>query len=279
MTSTTKNLVKKRTSAYPQPRKTVQSNVHVEFTEKNEPKSSKYRSNIVLLSILLPLAIIATVILAISMYVWKKTYKNQTRRHFQINRQESQSQINLSTVNIDDQQQGLATISNNKWTCSWNPIYWNRRRSSAFKPVEHYCSQSGQCMKSLKSNSGRITNTNEDTQNKTNIHTINTNDFDCGSLSQSRATMESNFMNDENRDWEYSYATRGLYLSQPWVRGYYNRALASVEFLRKSDCIGDSVVLTLDPCDLDKSNDNDRNHQTKQDQNDLCQNNSDGYYA
>jgi hypothetical protein len=59
----------------------------------------------------------------------------------------------------------------------------------------------------------------------------------CQIATESHATLSSHF---EENNWDYNFATRGLYLSQPWVRGRYTHTLGS-------ESMATSGVLTLDP--------------------------------
>ena len=42
---------------------------------------------------------------------------------------------------------------------------------------------------------------------------------DCEAVTNSRATLASHF---EDNNWDYNFAMRGLYLTQPWVKGNYS---------------------------------------------------------
>ena len=60
---------------------------------------------------------------------------------------------------------------------------------------------------------------------------------ECHIATGSHGTLSSHF---EDNNWDYNFATRGLYLSQPWVQGRYTHTLGS-------ESIEASTVLTLDP--------------------------------
>ena len=44
------------------------------------------------------------------------------------------------------------------------------------------------------------------------------NENSCEVVANSRATLSSHF---EDNNWDYNFAMRGLYLTQPWVKGNY----------------------------------------------------------
>jgi hypothetical protein len=67
---------------------------------------------------------------------------------------------------------------------------------------------------------------------------------ECQIATDSRSTFASHF---EDNNWDYNFATRGLYFSQPWVRGRYTHTLGS-------ESMPYSGALTLDPAtDLSES--------------------------
>jgi len=91
--------------------------------------------------------------------------------------------------------------------------------------------------------------------------------------SNSHGTLSSHF---EENNWDYNFATRGLYLSQPWVKGHYNHAATG-------DSFNGSVVLTLDPCvDTNENSLSDRGQSsalTAQNPEANTHSDTDGYYA
>ena len=70
------------------------------------------------------------------------------------------------------------------------------------------------------------------TENRSFFH-----DQECQIATESRSTFASHF---EDNNWDYNFATRGLYFSQPWVRGRYTHTLGS-------ESMPNSGALTLDP--------------------------------
>jgi hypothetical protein len=60
---------------------------------------------------------------------------------------------------------------------------------------------------------------------------------ECQIATDSHSTFASHF---EDNNWDYNFATRGLYFSQPWVRGRYTHTLGS-------ESMPYSGALTLDP--------------------------------
>jgi len=83
----------------------------------------------------------------------------------------------------------------------------------------------------MQTSKGACTSTNSQNGNELQI------------ASGSHVTLSSHF---EENNWDYNFATRGLYLSQPWVRGRYTHALGS-------ESIETSAVLTLDPATTEMS--------------------------
>jgi hypothetical protein len=89
---------------------------------------------------------------------------------------------------------------------------------------------------------------------KTNLNSDNCsqNGDDCKIIaSESKSTFASHF---EDNNWDYSFATRGLYFSQPWSKGRYTHGLGS-------ESMPNSGVLTLDPA-TDFSSDETNNNAT-----------------
>jgi hypothetical protein len=94
----------------------------------------------------------------------------------------------------------------------------------------------------------------------------------CHIATGSHVTLSSHF---EENNWDYNFATRGLYLSQPWVRGKYVHALGS-------ESMATSTVLTLDPVLADLAVSNEKKPKKLVDiysNEESGSSESDGYYA
>lgn len=210
-------------------------------------------------SVLVPLAIIVLVVLIASLYVWHRSFKEQKRRMVQSNRNLMASNASVARVPKSNRNHNKNNNSNSSPTdddeeprpqdCPWsirNPIPWNRSRSS-FRPntIIHFCSKKGSCMRSVKSNSDRGSRSIpfEDLSKVPAANAIPLKSMQPeiapGINSNSHGTLSSHF---EENNWDYNFATRGLYLSQPWVKGHYNHGATT------ADSFNGSVVLTLDPC-------------------------------
>ena len=105
------------------------------------------------------------------------------------------------------------------------------------------CRKKSERVNSLKSNSeqtSRMTGTVYDDRKTpvTNMIQLTPIDNCCQVATDSHATLSSHF---EENNWDYNFATRGLYLTQPWLRGACNQAMTA-------DSYNGSIVLTLDPC-------------------------------
>ncbi len=203
--------------------------------------SLKTRANIVLISILVPIALIALIVLVVSLWIWNRTFKQQKRQV------ESRRRITQSSrlQNESDSDGNNQKIVNKRCPCFCNPMLWNKRNES-FKPyMMRISGKRGNFMNRLKSNTNRTSRiTGYDEFRKTpNMIQLTPIDNTCQIASNSHATLSSHF---EENNWDYNFATRGLYLAQPWMRG----ELEHNEVVVPHSYAG-SVVLTLEPCDKD----------------------------
>ncbi len=108
--------------------------------------------------------------------------------------------------------------------------------------------------------------------NNVNIQRVQNMQNDCHIATGSHVTLSSHF---EENNWDYNFATRGLYLSQPWVRGKYVHALGS-------ESMATSTVLTLDPVVADVVMTNEKQPKSLVDlysNEESGSSESDGYYA
>jgi hypothetical protein len=90
---------------------------------------------------------------------------------------------------------------------------------------------------------------------------------DCQIATGSHVTLSSHF---EENNWDYNFATRGLYLSQPWVRLKINSHVAGSESSM-------SAVLTLDPTRTEIRRE--KNDSRVIEMNENGESETDGYYA
>ena len=100
---------------------------------------------------------------------------------------------------------------------------------------------------------------------------------ECQIASQSQITLASHF---EENNWDYNFATRGLYLNQPWNKGRYIKTFDMSEQSAASDSFGASNcgVLTLEQVTTDFSCTT-PNDVTKIIRHENGESDTDGYYA
>ena len=113
---------------------------------------------------------------------------------------------------------------------------------------------------------------NSNNNNINNIQRAQVKPNECHIATGSHVTLSSHF---EENNWDYNFATRGLYLSQPWVRGKYVHALGS-------ESMATSTVLTLDPVVADVAVTNEKQNKKLVDlysNEESASSESDGYYA
>lgn len=218
-----------------------------------DEKAAKLNSNIIIASIVIPGAVFLIVAIVLTLWYWNKKFKIQNRK------------IELSrlgrtqTVTKEDE---IAIHPNNKLffnklssCCCYKRLAYLAAYHKQFRPK-----MIGSC--SLSAKEDRI-RTQPNQTNQTNIETNLTKDLasqvsfpmenqgyiqetpepthivlnECSLANESHATLSSHF---EENNWDYNFATRGLYLSQPWAKGRYIHTLGS-------ESIATSGVLTLDP--------------------------------
>ena len=120
---------------------------------------------------------------------------------------------------------------------------WNKRNSSLKPYMLCMCKKNNDCLKSNSEQISRMTGTSYDDQVTrktpvTNMIQLTPIEHCCEVASNSHATLSSHF---EENNWDYNFATRGLYLTQPWLRNECNQGVVA-------DSYNGSAVLTLDPC-------------------------------
>lgn len=228
------------------------------------------RTNILLSAILIPLSVIVVLSIIISLWFWNNKFKKQ------------RLQENNQSINND--------INENK-----NLKYilccccFKKMPSIKFYPKQCRSKIIASCARAKQSDRIRInsnsSNTNEmsnnankdinfiqleQTNNNCNIQELTKIGIDeCKIATNSHVTLSSHF---EENNWDYNFATRGLYLSQPWVRGRYTQTLGN-------DSLATTTVLTLDPVTTEFSCDPNSNKVVEIYGETGCTDTEDGYYA
>ena len=239
----------------------------------------KLKANIVLISILIPIAIIALTVLIVSLWVWNRTFKQQKRqlqsrrKMIKMNNHVSKFQTDSESETVQNNNSNNISNSNKKCPYFCNPTLWNKR-SNSFKPyMINTCAKNDNIRASLKSNSEQTTRmTGYDDFRKTPVTnmiqlTPTENICQVESNSHLNATLSSHF---EENNWDYNFATRGLYFAQPWLKGENQSAVV--------ENYAGSVVLKLDPCDKNDERDSPTINSNNIDNN-SGYSDTDGYYA
>lgn len=212
--------------------------IFTEDVNSNLASNKSTKANIVLISILVPIAIVALVVLIVSLWIWNATFKHQ-KNELKLNN----NNINIKTSNCqsrDPNNNESEQLSSSKSLCLCNRIIWSKKNEGIRPYFSHMNGSSNKNTKFSKSHSKNVTRY-EDLRNTPNSIKLNVIENCCQIASSSHATLSSHF---EENNWDYNFATRGLgqlYLSQPWVRGQYNQGMSEESY-------AGSLVLKLNPC-------------------------------
>ena len=231
---------------------------------KSDPNfSTSIKTNILLIAIIIPLIILTMVIIAISLWYWHRKFKQQ-RKEMKLNNsisfaQEKSVTSSTNGQNLNDTENFKMNLTHKLASCCCYKKLANfTTNHKQFKPKMISSSVAENHQDRIRTKS--ISNTSNNLQKSELISSIsipmqtskgactsansqNLNGNELQIASGSHVTLSSHF---EENNWDYNFATRGLYLSQPWVRGRYTHALGS-------ESIETSAVLTLDPATTEMS--------------------------